>query len=204
MKVKNLIIVLTIGLVIFACSESSKTHDPVNQSLKDDEALVEYLKTHYLNEEDGGIWTITDGSQTPLMEQVEIQDDIIEDDVSYTLYYLVQEEGVTNSPTKIDSVLTTYTGMTLDSIVFDRSIGITWLELSRTIKGWGYGFEHYKGGNKFVNPDESFYYEDYGEGILFIPSGLAYGNTGSNVIPPNTSLIFEITLQDIKKVQVDD
>jgi len=203
MKIKNLIIVLTIGMVIFACSNSDEPHDPVKQSLKDDEELVEYLKTHYLNEEDGGIWTITDDSQTALMEQVETQN-IVEEDVSYKLYYLVQEEGDTYSPSKIDSVLTTYTGITLDSLVFDSSINLTWFELSNVVKGWQYGFQNYKGGNKFVNPDESFYYEDYGQGILFVPSGLAYGENGSYTIPPNTNLIFEITLQDINEVEEDD
>jgi FKBP-type peptidyl-prolyl cis-trans isomerase len=34
---------------------------------------------------------------------------------------------------------------------------------------------------------------------VFIPSALAYGPTGiQNVIPPNTALVFDITLMQVK------
>jgi hypothetical protein len=202
MNYKNLILLLTIGLFIFSCkNDDSENYDPVEQSELDNEALLEYLQTHYLNEEDGGIWTITNG-ETPLIDQVKI-DNIIYNDVAFKLYYLVEQEGVTIHPTRIDSVLTTYTGMTMDSIVFDSRKALTWFALTSVIPGWGYGFPHYKGGNVVVNPDESFEFVDYGQGILFIPSGLAYGNRGSNSIPPNTPLIFQITLQDVNRVDTD-
>lgn len=203
MKIRSLLLILSIGLIIFACKDDDDeiNTDPVKQAVIDDEDLVEYLQTHYLNEEDGGIYTI-DGSQTPLMEQVEV-DNIEEDDISYKLYYLVEENGTTISPSRVDSVLTTYTGMRLDSTVFDSRSSLTWLPLSGVIKGWSYGFMHYKGGEVITNPDESFDYENYGQGILFIPSGLAYGVNGSQSIAPNTPLVFQITLQDVKRVDND-
>lgn len=202
MKIKNILLLLAFVLVLFSCkNDDSDNTDPVEQSEIDNETLIEYLETHYLNEEDGGIWTITDG-QTPLIDQVET-DDIIYEDVAYKLYYLVQEEGTTISPTRVDSVLTTYTGMLLDSVVFDSRNSITWLALYSTIPGWRYGFENYKGGTVVVNPDESFYFENYGQGILFIPSGLGYGSQGSYSIPPNSPLIFQITLQDVNRVDTD-
>ncbi|MCH7658737.1 MAG: FKBP-type peptidyl-prolyl cis-trans isomerase [Bacteroidetes bacterium] len=34
---------------------------------------------------------------------------------------------------------------------------------------------------------------------IFIPSSLAYGTAGlSNIIPPNTALVFDITLEEVK------
>jgi hypothetical protein len=136
------------------------------------------------------------------MDQV-LTDNIIYNDVAYKLYYLIEKEGTTIHPTRVDSVLTTYTGMTLDSIVFDYSDSVRWFALSGVIPGWGYGFEHYQGGTVVINPDESFEFENYGQGILFIPSGLAYGSRGSNAIPPNTPLVFQITLQDVNRVDSD-
>lgn len=204
MKIKNLLFILTIGLLIFACKkDETVVTDPVEQSKLDDEALIEYLETHYLNEDDGGIWTI-DAGQTPLMDQVEV-DEITDNEVDYKLYYLVEKVGASDIyPTRVDSVLTTYTGMTMDSLVFDSRESIIWFALTGVVKGWSYGFTHYKGGNVVVNPDESFYYENYGQGILFIPSGLAYGSAGSYPsIEPNTPLIFQITLQDVKRVDTD-
>jgi hypothetical protein len=196
MKIKSILFILSLGLIIAACNKDDKdNYDAAEQAIIDDEALVEYLQTHYLNEDDGGIWTI-DGNQTPLMDQVDIQY-ITENDIAYKLYYLVENEGVNTAPTRADSVLCTYTGMTMDSIVFDSRSYITWLNLTNVITGWSYGFTNYKSGNRIINPDESFDYEDYGQGILFIPSGLAYGNTGTGGISPNTPLIFQITLQDV-------
>lgn len=204
MKIKNLFIILFAGLAIYACGDDndSDNFDAAEQALLDDEALIEYLETHYLNEDDGGIWTIDNG-QTPLMDQVDTQF-ITDEDISYKLYYLVEEEGVTISPTRADSVLTTYSGMLLDSTVFDSRSSIIWFSLSGVIKGWSYGFQNYKGGTRVVNEDESFYYEDFGQGILFIPSGLAYGPGGNYSIPPNSPLVFQITLQDVNRADDDN
>jgi len=204
MKIKNLLITLTIGVAIYACGkDNEEPFDAVGQALIDDAVLIEYLETHYLNEEDGGIWTI-DADQTPLINQVETQE-ITENEIDYKLYYLVEKEGASDVyPKKTDSVLTTYTGMLLDSTVFDSSKKLTWFSLVSVIKGWSYGFTNYTGGTKIINPDESFYYENYGEGYLFIPSGLAYGNGASSYIPSNSCLVFEITLQDINKTDDDN
>jgi hypothetical protein len=203
MKIKNVLIILTIGLVIYACGkDDEESFDAAGQAILDDAELIEYLETHYLNEDDGGIWTI-DADQTPLINQVDTQE-IIENDIDYKLYYLTEEEGTTINPEVTDSVLTTYTGMLLDSTVFDRSRNLTWFSLTSVIRGWSYGFTNFKGGNKIINPDESFYYEEYGEGYLFIPSGLAYGNRGSSSIPPNSPLVFEITLQDVNPADHDN
>ena len=203
MKIKNILFILGLGLAIAACKKDDAVvpFDAAGQAVIDNDSLVNYLQTHYLNEADGGIWTI-DAAQTPLMEQVEVED-IVENDIAYKLYYLVEEEGTTVFPTRSDSVLTTYTGMTLDSLVFDSRKAVIWLPLTDVITGWSYGFTHYKGGNKIINADESFYYEGFGKGILFIPSGLAYGNRGSSGIAPNSPLVFEITCQDVNPADHD-
>jgi hypothetical protein len=201
MKIKNFVFILAIGFAIFSCSKDDNTSnfDAAGQAEIDDAALVEYLQTHYLNEEDGGIWTIGN-AETSLMNDARLNvQNILKNEISYKLYYLVEKEGDLNSPspTRADSVLTTYTGMTLDSVVFDSSEANIWLSLTDVIDGWSYGFTHFKGGTRIVNPDESFYYEDYGKGILFIPSGLGYGNFAQGFIPSNSPLIFEITLKDV-------
>lgn len=205
MKFKNLFLILTAGIIIFSCGNDDKdeSFDAAAQSIIDDELLIEYLQTHYLNEEDGGIWTITSG-ETALMGQVDVQE-ITKDDVKYNLYYLSQSEGVTVSPSSVDSIYFSYTGILLDSTVFDSRISPSWLTLDRFISGWQYGFTNFKGGNVVVNEDESFYFEDFGKGILFIPSGLAYGDLGSegSLINENMPLIFEIELKDVHLIDHD-
>ena len=205
MNFKNLLIIIALGLFIFSCNKSNNTtstFDAAQQAIDDDATLVEYLQTHYLNDTDGGIWTITNG-ETPLMDQVETEN-ITKDDINYKLYYLKETEGVGESPTRADSVLVTYTGMLLDSTVFDASSKIVWLSLTKVIDGWSYGFTNFKSGTKVINPDESFQYENYGKGILFIPSGLAYGNYSQSVIPASSPLVFQITLQDVNQSDDDN
>jgi len=192
------------GIIVFSCKKDdvdTVDFDAAGQALIDDELLIEYLQTHYLNDDDGGIWTITDG-ETPLMGQVEVQN-ITKDEISYKLYYLTQTEGVASSPSRADSVLTTYTGMLLDSTVFDSRSSLIWFSLTGVVDGWGHGFTNFKGGTKIINEDESFTYENQGKGILFIPSGLGYGNIGQSYISPNEPLIFQITLEDVN-VSDDD
>jgi len=203
MKFKNLFFILALSAVLFSCGKDNTTvvFDAAQQAIDDDATLVEYLQTHYLND-DGGIWTIKNG-ETPLLEQVDVQN-ITNNEISYKLYYLKQSEGVTISPSRADSVLTTYTGMLLDSTVFDSRSTLVWLPLTGVIDGWSYGFTNFKGGTKIVNEDESFYYENYGKGILFIPSGLAYGNSGQSFIPPNSPLVFQITLNDVNIADHDN
>ena len=199
---------LAVALVIFSCNKDNNattvtSTDVAAQSLLDDATLIEYLQTHYLNEEDGGIWTITNG-EDPLMDDNRLAvQDITKDDIAYKLYYLSQNEGVTYSPSRADSVLTTYTGMLLDSTVFDSRPEHIWFSLTNLIEGWGYGFTNLKGGTKIVNIDESFYYENSGKGILFIPSGLGYGAFGNGFIPGNAPLIFQIILDDVNESDDD-
>ena len=204
MKFKKLFFILAVSVVIFSCKkdDNESSFDAAKQALEDDVSLIKYLQTHYLKDSDGGIWTIKNG-ETPLMAQVSVQN-ITKNDISYKLYFLKQNDGVTISPSRADSVLVTYTGMLLDSTVFDASSRLIWLPLTGVIDGWSYGFTNFKGGTKIVNSDESFYYENAGKGILFIPSGLAYGNLYQEAFPANTSLIFKITLNDVKIADHDD
>jgi len=197
MKFNNIFFILAISSVIFSCSKdnNSEPFDASKQSLEDDTALIDYLQKHYLNESDGGIWTIKNG-EAPLINQVETQN-ITVNEINYKLYYLRQNEGVSISPSRADSVLTTYTGMLLDSTVFDSRSSLIWVSLTSVIDGWSYGFTNFKGGTKVLNDDESFYYENTGKGFLFIPSGLAYGNTLQSAIPQNSPLVFQITLNDV-------
>ncbi|WP_299527475.1 FKBP-type peptidyl-prolyl cis-trans isomerase [uncultured Lutibacter sp.] len=207
MKFKNLFFILAIALVIFSCKNDDNdatSTDPAAQSLLDDTALIEYLQTHYLNEDDGGIWTVTNG-EAPLMDDNRIAvQNITKDDIAYKLYYLTQNEGVSTSPSRADSVLTTYTGMLLDSTVFDSRTIYVWFSLPNLIDGWGHGFTNFKGGTKVINEDESFYYENSGKGILFIPSGLGYGSVGNGFIPGNEPLIFQFTLDSVNESDDDN
>ncbi len=197
MKLK-LLAVLFLGLVVFSCSsddEKKDTFDPAEQALKDDEELVNFLQSHFINE-DKRVDTIMNG-ETPLYSQVGIED-VELNDINYKLYYYIDQEGVGKNPTRYDSIQVLYEGFTLDSLKFDSNSSFTssksWMYLPELIAGWQYGFPKYKEGIKVVYEDESFGYEQTGKGIIFMPSGMAYGQGGSSIIPANSPLYFYIEL----------
>lgn len=205
MKSRYILVVLISFLIVFSCKKNSPavttvTVDPVAQAVVDNDSLVQYLQTHYLNT-DGNIWTITN-SERSLFEDVTTQD-ITFNDVSYKLYYLTQREGTTISPTRSDSILVKYTGFLLDSTKFDSRI-LSWLDLTQVVQGWKYGFAHFKGGDKIINEDESLSYVNNGKGFLFFPSGLGFQNIPSGSVPANSPLIFKIELNQVVRADHDN
>ena len=108
-------------------------------------------------------------------------------------YVEVQEKG---SGAKVDTgkaVTVDYKGMTLEGKVFDQSYDsagksqnpYTFIIGKRgAIEGW---------------QDGMVYFNKGGKGRLFIPSYLAYGTRGGpgGAIPPNTPLIFDVSIVDV-------
>jgi len=104
------------------------------------------------------------------------------------LQYQVITEGKGETPKASDTVVTHYTGTTIDGKVFDSSYkrnAPATFPVNGVIKGWTEALQLMKTGAKWK---------------LFIPSELAYGERGAGAnIGPNQVLIFEIELLEIKK-----
>ena len=120
-------------------------------------------------------------------EQLAIDIQIIEDYLSEKgltaqstasgVYYIVDTQGTGDQPTINSEVTVRYTGKLFSGSVFDS--GTISYPLLNLIEGWQIGIPLFNTG---------------GSGTLFIPSGLAYGPTGSGSIAPNTVLIFDMDL----------
>ncbi|NOQ91130.1 MAG: hypothetical protein GQ552_00275 [Flavobacteriaceae bacterium] len=212
MKLKYLVFLL-LGIIAYSCCDDNDydndydkdNHDPIEQALIDDALLIYFLKTHYLTPENEIDVILKD--EIPLYSQVDIEN-ITHNDINYKLYYYTNFVGVGKNPSRNDSIQMKYRGFTLDSIKFDENLSYTtpksWFHLPQLIEGWRYGLPHFKEGEKVVFPDETFGYENAGNGILFIPSGLAYGNNGSASIPPNESIYFFIELGKVVIADADN
>ncbi|MBD5310149.1 MAG: FKBP-type peptidyl-prolyl cis-trans isomerase [Muribaculaceae bacterium] len=104
------------------------------------------------------------------------------------LKYVTVKEGAGVSPKATDAVTVHYRGTLTDGTVFDSSFErgepITF-PLDRVIKGWTEGLQLMKEG---------------GTTVFYIPSDLAYGETGTpgGPIPPNAPLIFEVQLIQVQ------
>lgn len=133
--------------------------------------------------------------------------------ITYKMYYLVLREGSGTSPMNTDGVVTSYYGQYIkrvektdtepshltttffEQVVFPKGS----LDLYGTIKGWSEVFPQFKIGTTTYNADGTAKYENFGAGVLFIPSGLGY-YSGSGSIPAYVPLIFSIKLYDYKRL----
>ena len=103
------------------------------------------------------------------------------------LQYKVTKEGTGKSPTATSMVKVHYTGKLVDGKVFDSSVERGEpidFPLNQVIPGWTEGLQLMKEG---------------GKATLYIPAPLGYGPQGvPGTIPPNSTLIFDVELLEVK------
>ncbi len=138
--------------------------------------------------------------------------------VEYKLYYLVLRPGVGVSPCNVDGVLASYRGTYLErsaatatppsevtSTFFEElKYPQTTLNLYGVIKGWSEVFPKFKTGTSIINSNGTVTHNDFGAGVMFIPSGLAYYNVGSGEIPSYSPLVFSFKLFTIERLDQDN
>ena len=101
------------------------------------------------------------------------------------LQYLILSEGRGNNPTLNDNVTVHYHGTLIDGTIFDSSVDRkqpATFPLNGVIPGWQEALQMMSVGSKWK---------------IFIPSELAYGESGAGAIGPNSTLIFEVELLTI-------
>ncbi len=97
------------------------------------------------------------------------------------LYYVIVQKGVGKIPTPNCNVSIAYIGYLTNGHIFDKSESLE-INLSVVIDGWKEGLSYFKEG---------------GEGILLVPSHLAYGSADYGSIPGGSVLIFDILLSRV-------
>jgi FKBP-type peptidyl-prolyl cis-trans isomerase len=103
------------------------------------------------------------------------------------LQYQVLKQGNGDTPKADSTVMVHYEGKLIDGTVFDSSIKSgepATFKANQVIPGWTEALTRMKVGDKWR---------------VFIPPNLAYGDRGApGRIPPNSALIFEIDLLEVK------
>jgi FKBP-type peptidyl-prolyl cis-trans isomerase len=98
------------------------------------------------------------------------------------LKYKIRLLGKGKKPKARSTVSVHYRGILLNGVVFDSSYDADEpirINLRQVIKGWKEGIQ--------LMPEGSVF-------IFLIPPELAYGRKGTDGIPPNSTLIFEVEL----------
>jgi len=103
------------------------------------------------------------------------------------VYYKILQEGTGKQVTLNDTLVVRYKGSLMNGFIFDETKKEpATFPLKRLIRGWQIGLPFCKQGGKIR---------------LIIPSALAYSIRNLGVIPPNSILIFDIEVLEIKNAQ---
>lgn len=103
------------------------------------------------------------------------------------LQYVITEAGNDNKPGAQDTVYVHYKLSLTDGTVIEEvnaDQAATMLTLDRVIPAWTEGLQLIGEG---------------GKATLYVPSKLGYGERGANGIEPNTTLVFDIQLDSVKR-----
>ncbi|MBP6181405.1 FKBP-type peptidylprolyl isomerase [Flavobacterium sp.] len=232
-KFKYYFILLITTISLFSCSKNDTAtveslRDYAVQFTTDNTDIEEYLKTNYItvvdhagfaDDQDITITKIpTGGTQKSIWDQTTYElksRNVSLHDITYKMYYLVLRTGTGTAPCNLDGVLTAYKGEYLARETTDGVTTITstpfeevkypqsFLSLFSTITGWGEIFPQFKTGTYSSNADGTVTHNDFGAGVMFIPSGLAYYSSGSGIIPSYAPLVFSFKLYEINRLDQD-
>ncbi|MFQ3173993.1 MAG: hypothetical protein ACI9WT_001632 [Flavobacterium sp.] len=195
--------------------------------------IEEYLNTNYItvvnhpgfqDDQDVTISKITDqGNQPSIYSYLNaatfpklLSRAVSLHDITYKVYYLVLREGTGVAPCNVDGVLASYKGSYLKQTVASNVTSLTattfeeakypqqMLSLFSTIKGWSEIFPKFKTGSYSTNNDGTVSYNNFGAGVMFIPSGLGYYSAGSASIPAYAPLVFSFKLYELQRLDQDN
>lgn len=145
-------------------------------------------------------------------------------DIAYKIYYLELRAGSGingSTPSNVDNVLTSFRGEyiyerteTVDDVTTNTTLGEefedsrfpqSFLSLSSVrVKGFAEIFPKLKSGDYYDNTDGTISYFNFGAGIVFIPSGLAYYNQSVPNIPTYSPLVFNVKLYEVQRMDHDE
>ncbi len=208
-------LLLFLFIATLSCKKDDTVEDPPRdvgeQAVEDNNTLLSYLQSHTYNYEDFDLENISpstallidsitseNSDKIPLIDMVEERKvDVYTNEgekIEHTLYYLVARQGTGRQPAAVDSTYVTYEGSLLNGNVFDQIQNPIWFDLIRSIRGFREGMTAFKSGTYTVNEDNTVNFDNFGQGFLFIPSGMGYFSSTQTKIPAYSPLVFKVSL----------
>lgn len=183
--------------------------DRTEQQIIDGDSLIGYLQTHYYNSSaftTPGNYHVSDivitelpqdeagNLNTLLIDAVE-QRTTTYLDVEYVYYILKLNQGGGEAPHFCDDVRVNYSGMLQNDVVFDSTANPINFDLLNLIQGWRLVMPEFNAAESFTNNDDGTYsYNNYGLGVMFLPSGLAYFGAPPVGVTLYSNLVFKFEL----------
>jgi len=223
MKAYRLLLFTLIGVVSISCRKDdapsiAPPRDFQVQYDTDIELIEDYLDEHYMTldaennvtfvkiPEGGTQESIREQQQFPLQFRMlksdrrnsNLVDGLVNDAVDYKMYYMIINEGGGDRPGVVDSVFVSYKGWRMDNVVFDQNSAPIWFENNNVVPGFRQILTQLKTAESFSdNPDGTISFNNFGNAIVFVPSGLGYFNTSPANIGSYQNLIFQVQLQSL-------
>lgn len=230
MKINRLLLLTLVSGIIISCNKNDDDpaevippRDRGEVAVEDDQELIDYMSTHFYNYEEFEnpsegfdyqvvIDTIAgeNSDKTPIINS----DKLLTKTVNYQgvdqqLYILKIREGVEDKPHFSDSTFVSFKGELLDGQFFSNNPNSpVWFDLTSVIQGFQEGLQEFRSGSGYeVNDDNTITWNnDYGLGLLFVPSGLGYFNSPQpgSIIPTYAPLVFHIKLYSVNIADHDN
>ena len=224
MKIKNYsVLVIALMLSMMSCKKeddgftTTPERDRTEQQVIDKDSLLGYLETHYYNaslfatpgdhtiselvitelpqDDEGNYLDLPNPDDNNLLSEDIITRTVTFSDVLYEYYVLKLNQGGGDAPNFTDNVRINYSGNLQDEEIFDSTINPTDFDLIGLIPGWRMVMPEFNTADSFViNGDGTISYSDYGLGMMFLPSGLAYFSVPPFGVPTYANLIFKFEL----------
>ena len=216
----KILFIFILFVSVFSCKDDDEDviivvpeNDRTEQQVEDIDLLVTFLDTHYYNSaeiialenptiDDLVITELLEDETVPsdamlLMSAVELKTTTYLE-ISYQYYVLrIRQGNVDNpSPKFCDKVRVKYEGSLLDGSDFDRSSTPVVFDLAGLIPGWNRVLPEFNVGTFVPNSDNdgTVDFENYGMGVMFLPSGLGYFSVSQTGIPAYSNLMFKFEL----------
>lgn len=206
--------ILVVVLILSSCSKNNDTFVPIplrdykEQFITDSTAIDTYFKTHKLipptvaNNQTVSFESTTDlsASMRKLPHTYLVDTNVVEDGINYKFYYIKFNDGTQRRPTSMDSVYVNYRGTVLvdASTEFENSVNPVWFRLQELVTGLGHILPRFKTGTYESAPPNAPIFKDFGAGVVFLPSGLAYYDASAGVIPSYTPIAFSFKLCELR------
>lgn len=189
------------------------------QYASEKDSIEKYLKNHYISNADidnirfdsiknpATQISIWDQTTYPLQSKI-VKSTNAKNTVEYKVYYLNFRQGSGDRPTRADNILISYRGWLLNDTQFDyQPFPTTQMSLYSDVyvEGWKNIIPLFNAGTYTDIPDNPnpADFNDYGVGVMFIPSGLAYYNTGSGAIGAYRPIVFSFRLYAVTYTDLD-
>lgn len=215
-QIKTWASAIVILLLTSACNSNAISEPSINdyatQYNIDNQKIENYLKTHsvtvinnpgFIDDQsvtftevsslnEASIW----GSNPDVPKASLLFKNKVIEGVTHKIYYLKLREGVGTNATLNNQITCYYKGLLLNNSVFDASPeGGSTFALNQLIYGWREILPEFKMGT-ITNGNQ---YDDFGAGVMFLPSALGYYNNvpPSGTIPAYSPLIFSFKLYKV-------